>query len=169
MKAHGVDVVRWWVFPNFQGGGVSWDASGAPTGLGGSTVADIGAALDVAAQAGVRIEFTLFSFDSFKINVSTTTVNPHNLARPALRSSEADFLSRFRWSLQVFDISHEDSVFFITKEKVGSVATGESAGIALTGGSRCQINIVPLELTSLQMRDHFGQRLNTLCVRDFVK
>ena len=81
MKAHGVDVVRWWVFPNFQGGGVTFDAtSGAPTGLGGSTVADIAAALDIAAQAGVRIEFTFFSFDSFKINVSTTTVNPHNLA-----------------------------------------------------------------------------------------
>ena len=58
MKAHGVDVVRWWVFPNFQGGGVSFDATtGAPTGLGGSTTADIDAALDAAAQAGVRIEF----------------------------------------------------------------------------------------------------------------
>jgi hypothetical protein len=81
MKAHGVDVVRWWVFPNFQGGGVNFDATtGAPTGLGGSTTADIDAALDAAAQAGVRIEFTLFSFDSFKINVATNTVNPHNLA-----------------------------------------------------------------------------------------
>lgn len=82
MKAHGVDIVRWWVFPNFQGGGVTFDAAsgGAPTGLGGSTAADIAAALDIAAQAGVHIEFTLFSFDSFKINVSTTTVNPHNLA-----------------------------------------------------------------------------------------
>jgi hypothetical protein len=80
MKAHGVDVVRWWVFPNFQGGGVAFDGAGAPTGLAGSTTADIAAALDVAAQAGVHIEFTFFSFDSFKINVSTTTVNPHNLA-----------------------------------------------------------------------------------------
>jgi hypothetical protein len=81
MKAHGVDVVRWWVFPNFQGGGVNFDATtGAPTGLGGTTTADIDAALDAAAQADVRIEFTLFSFDSFKINVNTTTVNPHNLA-----------------------------------------------------------------------------------------
>jgi hypothetical protein len=81
MKAHGVDVVRWWLFPNFQGGGVSFDStSGAPTGLGGSTAADIAAALDLAAQAGVRIEFTFFSFDTFKINVGTNTVNPHNLA-----------------------------------------------------------------------------------------
>ena len=80
MKAHGVDVVRWWVWPNFQAGGVAFDTTGAPTGLGGTTIADIGAALDDAAQAGVHIQFTFFSFDTFKININTTTVNPHNLA-----------------------------------------------------------------------------------------
>jgi hypothetical protein len=80
MKAHGVDVVRWWVFPNFQGGGVNFDTAGMPTGLGGTTAADIGAALDIAAQAGVHIEFTFFSFDSFKTAINATTPNPHNLA-----------------------------------------------------------------------------------------
>jgi hypothetical protein len=76
MKAHGVDAVRWWVFPNFTGGGVTFDAmTGAPTGLGGSTLADVTAALDDAAQAGVHIQFTFFSFDNFK-----TTTAPHNLA-----------------------------------------------------------------------------------------
>jgi hypothetical protein len=81
MKAHGVDVVRWWVFPNFQGGGVNFDTTtNAPTGLGGTTAADIAAALDIAAQAGVHIEFTFFSFDTFKTMVNSTTVNPHNLA-----------------------------------------------------------------------------------------
>jgi len=75
MKAHGVDAVRWWVFPNFTGGGVTFDTSGSPTGLGGSTLADITAALDDAAQAGVHIQFTFFSFDNFK-----TTTSPHNLA-----------------------------------------------------------------------------------------
>ena len=76
MKAHGVDAVRWWVFPNFTGGGVTFDASGSPTGLGGSTLADITAALDDAAQAGIHIQFTFFSFDNFK----TATMPPHNLA-----------------------------------------------------------------------------------------
>ena len=95
-------------------------------------------------------------------------LNPHNLARPALRRSEADFLSRFRWSLQIFDISHENSVFVVAKEKVGSVATGECASIVPSGSGRCQINIVPAEPTVLKMRDHFCQRLNALCVRDFV-
>ena len=36
--------------------------------------------------------------------------------------------------LWVFDISHENSVFVITKEKVGSVAADESAG-----GARGQV------------------------------
>ena len=76
MKAHGVDAVRWWVFPNFTGGGVTFDTPGSPTGLGGSTLADITAALDDAAQAGIHIQFTFFSFDNFK----TATMPPHNLA-----------------------------------------------------------------------------------------
>ncbi len=76
MKAHGVDAVRWWVFPNFTGGGVTFDTTGSPTGLGGSTLADITAALDDAAQAGIHIQFTFFSFDNFK----TATMPPHNLA-----------------------------------------------------------------------------------------
>ena len=76
MKAHGVDAVRWWVFPNFTGGGVTFDSAGSPTGLGGSTLADITAALDDAAQADIHIQFTLFSFDNFK----TATMPPHNLA-----------------------------------------------------------------------------------------
>ena len=81
MKAHGVDLVRWWVFPNFQGGGVDFDAAtGAPTGLGGTTAADIAAALDIAAQANVHLQFAFFSFDTFKTMVNSTTVNPHNLA-----------------------------------------------------------------------------------------
>jgi hypothetical protein len=80
MKANGVDVVRWWVFPNFSGGGVTFDASGAPSALGGTFNADVAAALDDAAQAGVHIQFTLFSFDTFKTMLNATTVNPHNLA-----------------------------------------------------------------------------------------
>jgi hypothetical protein len=75
MKANGVDTIRWWVFPNFNAGGVAFDGSGSPTGLAGTTAADIAAALDIAAQAGVHIQFTLFSFDNFK-----TTNNTHNLA-----------------------------------------------------------------------------------------
>jgi hypothetical protein len=66
MRAHGVDVVRWWVFPDFRGDGVAFDAAGVPQGLGGSLPDDVAAALDVAAEAGVYLQFTLFSFDSFR-------------------------------------------------------------------------------------------------------
>ena len=86
-----------------------------------------------------------------------------------LRSSESDFLSRFLRSLQVFEISDEDAVLIIAKEKVGSIATGECAGIVLSGRGRCQVDIVPAKLTSLKMRNDFGPRLNALCVRDFVQ
>ena len=49
------------------------------------------------------------------------------LPRPALRSSEADFLCRLGWPFQAFDISHENSVLIIAKEKVRSITTGECA------------------------------------------
>lgn len=83
MKANGVDVTRWWIFPNFTGGGVAFDAAGVPTGLAGTTTADIATALNLATQAGVHIQFTFFSFDTFKtlLNMNDpTSVNPHNLA-----------------------------------------------------------------------------------------
>jgi len=96
-------------------------------------------------------------------------VSPHHLARRALRSSEADFFSRFRRPLQVFEIPHENSVFIIAKEKVRSVTAGECASIILSGSGRCQINIVPTEPTALKMRDHLCQGLNALCVRDLVQ
>jgi hypothetical protein len=66
MREHGVDVVRWWVFPDFRGDGVTFDSAGMPTGLGGTLAADVAAALEIAAEAGIYVEFTLFSFDAFR-------------------------------------------------------------------------------------------------------
>jgi hypothetical protein len=66
MKASGVNVVRWWMHPVFFNDGVTFDPSGTPTGLGGSELADIEAALALAAQAGVFIKLTPFSFDNFR-------------------------------------------------------------------------------------------------------
>jgi hypothetical protein len=54
------------VFPDFRGDGVTWDSAGVPSGLGGTLAADVAAALEVAAEAGVYIELTLFSFDAFR-------------------------------------------------------------------------------------------------------
>jgi len=65
-RANGVDTIRWWVFPDFRGDGVALDAGGTPTGLGGTALADVDAALALAAEAGVHVQFCLFSFDNFK-------------------------------------------------------------------------------------------------------
>ena len=66
MKDNGVDVIRWWMFPNLDNtDAIAWNGDNA-TGLGSTTVADIQAALDIAATVGVHIQLTLFSFDDFK-------------------------------------------------------------------------------------------------------
>jgi hypothetical protein len=66
MKTNGVDVVRWWMHPTFFAPGVTFDGSGNATGIAGSEVADIDAALALAAEADVYIKLTLFSFDNFR-------------------------------------------------------------------------------------------------------
>ena len=65
MKNNGVDVVRWWMFPDLRGDGIKLDSSKTPSGLGGTLVADINAALDIAAQLDIHIKLTLFSFNEF--------------------------------------------------------------------------------------------------------
>ena len=65
MKNNGVDVVRWWMFPDLGGEGIHLDGSKTPSGLGSTVVDDIHAALDIAAQLDIHIKLTLFSFDSF--------------------------------------------------------------------------------------------------------
>ena len=66
MRAHGVDTIRWWVWPDFRGDGVALAADGTPLGLGGTTLADVDRALALAAETGIHIQFCLFSFDNFK-------------------------------------------------------------------------------------------------------
>ncbi|WP_437619203.1 endo-1,4-beta-glucanase [Sorangium sp. So ce1151] len=65
MRANGVDVVRWWIYPRFYGDQIAFDGQGNPTGLGGTSTQDILAALELADQAQVNVMFTLFSFDGF--------------------------------------------------------------------------------------------------------
>ena len=65
IRSHGGSVIRWWMFPDFRGDGVQFDGNESPTGLGGTAVADIEKALELAAQAGVYLQLTLFSFDNF--------------------------------------------------------------------------------------------------------
>ncbi len=69
MASNGVSVVRWWVWPNFSGNGVSFDGGGTPTGLAGTTTADLEALLTLAQQHDIYLMLTLFSFDNFKTNL----------------------------------------------------------------------------------------------------
>ena len=66
VRAHGVDTIRWWVWPDFRGDGVALAADGTPLGVGGTTLADVDRALALAAETGIHIQFCLFSFDNFK-------------------------------------------------------------------------------------------------------
>lgn len=66
MKANGVSVIRWWMFPDFRGDGVEFDAEGNPSGLSAKAVEDIQTALELAAEHDLYIVLTLFSFDNFR-------------------------------------------------------------------------------------------------------
>jgi hypothetical protein len=85
LAANGVDVIRWWMFQTFDGEAITVDANGTPTGLGGTAAADIEAALDLAAQAGVHLNLTLFSFDNFRPTTGSTTRNLFPMATDAAK------------------------------------------------------------------------------------
>jgi hypothetical protein len=65
MKAAGVNVIRWWMFPRFYTESITFGADDAPSGIGGTLIADVQAALALAEQQDVFIMLTPFSFDSF--------------------------------------------------------------------------------------------------------
>jgi hypothetical protein len=64
--SNGVSVVRWWVFPDFRGDGVAFDAQDRLIGLGGTALADLEAALALAEKNDLYLMLTLFSFDNFR-------------------------------------------------------------------------------------------------------
>lgn len=89
MHAHGASVIRWWMFPDFRGAGVTFDASDTPTGLGGTAVADIQKALELAQQNDVYLMFTLFSFDGFR-----PTADNHGIHVPSIAPIVTDATRR---------------------------------------------------------------------------
>lgn len=66
MKTAGVNVIRWWMFPRFVSNSIVWGADGAPSGVTGTLIADIQAALALAEQNNVYLMLTPFSFDNFR-------------------------------------------------------------------------------------------------------
>jgi hypothetical protein len=66
MRANGVSVIRWWMFPDLRGDAIERDETGTPTGLSATAVADIQLALELAQRNDVYLVLTLFSFDAFR-------------------------------------------------------------------------------------------------------
>lgn len=64
--AAGANVIRWWIFPDFRGAGITFDGADTPTGIGGTLLADLEAALELAAETDVYLMLTLWSFDGFR-------------------------------------------------------------------------------------------------------
>lgn len=61
MAALGVTTVRWFVFADGRAG-ITFDASGLPTGLDSSVVPDLDAALQIAARHGLYLDLVLLDF-----------------------------------------------------------------------------------------------------------
>ncbi|MGK3984774.1 hypothetical protein WME99_17140 [Sorangium sp. So ce136] len=86
MRAHGANVIRWWVFPEFRGEGVRFDGSETPLGLGGTAVQDLQKALELAERQDVYLMLCLFSFDNFRPSHDTSGIHIPGLA-PIVRST----------------------------------------------------------------------------------
>lgn len=121
MRAHGANVVRWWVFPEFRGEGVLFDADDNPTGLGSTTLGDLEKALELADKADVNLMLCLFSFDNFRptrvdselripgITPMVTDAQKRsslmtNVVRPLARAVEG---SRYKHRLVAWDVINE--------------------------------------------------------------
>jgi hypothetical protein len=99
MADNGVSVVRWWMWPDFRGDGVRFSGISA-TGLGGTAVADLNRALELAEQHDLYLMLTLFSFDGFRddydpnlyeiaINSSARSALINNAVRPFAAAAAA--------------------------------------------------------------------------------
>jgi hypothetical protein len=88
MHAQGVDVIRWWMLQQLEGDAVQFDSSGSPSAVGGTLVADIQAALTLAAQVGVHYNFTLFSFDDFAPDGTSSGATLHGMSAIATDSGK---------------------------------------------------------------------------------
>jgi hypothetical protein len=79
MAAQGVNVVRWWVWPDFRGDGVQLDESGTPTGLGSTAVADLEKALELANRHGLHLMLTLFASSNFRSTYNNNGIDVRGL------------------------------------------------------------------------------------------
>jgi hypothetical protein len=65
MKAHGVNVVRWWMFPSLWGDGIRFNEAGTPLGLNAAIKEDLKTAIGLTEKHDMYIMLTLWSATSF--------------------------------------------------------------------------------------------------------
>ncbi len=80
-KRAGAQVVRWFVFPDFRGDGVLFDADDAPLGLGATTLDDLESALMLAEELDIYYVLSLFSFNGFAPHTRIAGVEIPSLGR----------------------------------------------------------------------------------------
>lgn len=66
MSANGVEVIRWWIWPEFWTDAITFDANGSPNPIGQQAIDDALKALELVDQSGMRVMFCIFSFDGFR-------------------------------------------------------------------------------------------------------
>ncbi len=66
MAANGIEVIRWWVWPEFWTDAITFDANGSPNRIGQQAIDDALKALELVDNAGMRVMFCIFSFDGFR-------------------------------------------------------------------------------------------------------
>jgi len=122
MANHGASVIRWWVVPDFRGAAVQFDDTGTPTGWGGTLLADLERALELADEHDLYLMLCLFSFDAFRVtrrdgsavpypNLHPVATDPNkraalleNVVRPLARTAEG---SPHRDHLIAWDVINE--------------------------------------------------------------
>lgn len=121
MKEAGVSVIRWWMFPRFLTESIQWGSDGAPSGIGGTLVADLQEALRLAEVNDLYVMLTPFSFDNFRpstdeygihspglhaivVNAALRKKLLDNLVRPVAQAVEA---SPYRKRMIAWDLVNE--------------------------------------------------------------
>jgi len=66
MASNGIEVVRWWIWPEFWNDAVTFDSNGVPNQLGQNAIDDALKALELVDKSGMRVMFCIFSFDGFR-------------------------------------------------------------------------------------------------------
>ncbi len=121
LKAGGTSVIRWWMWPRFLTESITWGADDAPSAVGGTLIADVQKALELAEQNDVFIMFSPFSFDNFGPTKDESGINSrgikgivtdatkrgkllNNLIRPVAQAIEA---SPYKHRMLAWDLINE--------------------------------------------------------------